>query len=130
MAMFGGTRIGLYFAKKEGQRIDAMLDRNRRRLARKGRRIGNERQALEERIEQTEVDLARMLLLAMTVNRVLVRKGVVASGDIGRVAKTLDLMDGTADGKLDPSMLRPPEDCEPTTPAEPEAFFRRLEEES
>jgi len=56
-----------------------------------------------------ELDLARTLLPAMIVNRLLVRKGVVASGDIARVAKKLDRMDGTADGKLEPATGGPKE---------------------
>ncbi len=68
---------------------------------------GEDEEVLRERLDFAEADLGRALLLAMAVNRLLVRKRAVTPAEIARVAEKLDLADGRADGKLDPGAVRP-----------------------
>ena len=46
------------------------------------------------------------------------------------MAEEVDLLDGVADGKLDPATLRPPQEAEPEDDLPPGEFLRRLEDES
>jgi len=124
----GGLDTARYFLRTEDRRIDNLLLRRRRRMDRKTRRIGSDQQALVERLDEMEADLGQVLLVAMSVNRLLVRKGTLHPNEIGQVARELDLADGKADGKLDPAAVRP-RDAAVKPPAAPEEFLRGLEKE-
>lgn len=89
----GGLCTARYFMRQEQQRIDALLDRSRRRRKRKQQRITK-----DHRLDDAEDDLGQMLLLAMAVNRLLVRKQALQPAEIARVARELDLADGVEDG--------------------------------
>jgi len=85
--MLSGINTASYFRRKEDERICAMLERHRERVSRKVRRIARDKRALREEIDNTESDLGRTLLLAMTINRLLVRKQALSSGEIAQVAR-------------------------------------------
>jgi len=59
------------------------------------------------RVEQLEDDLARALLLIHTLTQACIRKGVFTRAEIAQTAAEVDLLDGVADGKLDPAVVRP-----------------------
>lgn len=124
-----GLGTALYFMKQEDRRINEQVRRHRRRMSRKGRRIGAGQRGLEARLDEAEADLGRTLLLAMTVDRILVEKGVLTSDEIASVANQLDLVDGVADGQLDPATVRPEGAARTEDPDGPEEFLRRLERE-
>ena len=115
-----------YFIRQESRRIDEMFRRHRRRIERKLRRVGTDNNAFDERLDDVEGDLGSLLLLAMTINRLLVRKQILTTGEIVAEARKIDLADGVADGKLDPSAVRPPE-AKRTADMQPEEFLRNLE---
>lgn len=99
----GGLGTARYFMHREGERIAAARRRQRERAAKNARRHERDAQReFVERIDDAEGDLGRALLLAMTVNRLLVRKGVLTVGEIAAVADEIDLSDGERDGKLHP----------------------------
>jgi hypothetical protein len=126
----GGLGTALYFMKKENERNDQMVLRHRRRMARKGRRARAGQQAVDSRLDETEADLGRTLLLTMSVNQILVRKGFLSPAEIAHVAGELDMADGIADGKLDPATVRPPNAADSPAATSPEEFFRRLEQDN
>ena len=74
------------------------------RLRHAGPGLG-ERQA--DRVEQLEGDLARAVLLIHTLAEACIAKGVFTRNEIAQAAAETDLLDGTADGKLDPAAVRP-----------------------
>ena len=117
-----------YFMRKESQRIDELIERHRRRMKRKAHRVEADEDALVDRLDEVEGDLGRLLLLAMSANRLLVRKRVLTTGEIAAVARRIDLADGVADGKLDPAVVRPPAAARPEE-MPPEEFLRNLEKE-
>jgi hypothetical protein len=125
----GGLGTALYFMRQEERRVNELVRRHRRRMSRKGRRIGAGQRGLEDRLDEAEADLGRTLLLAMTVDRILVQKRILTSDEIARVAKQLDLVDGVADGKLDPAAVRPEGAVRSDDSDGPEEFLRRLERE-
>ncbi len=59
-----------------------------------------------DRVEQLEDDLARAVLLIHTLTEACIVKGVFTREEIARAASEIDLFDGTADGKLDPAVIR------------------------
>jgi len=60
-----------------------------------------------ERLEQLEDDLARTHLLIHALVEACLSKGVLTREQISEACARLDLLDGVADGKLDPAVLRP-----------------------
>ena len=124
----GGLGTALYFMRREDQRIADMLQRNRRRLARKARRAARREDALGEELDEVESDLGRMLLLAMTVNRIFLQKNLLTSEELAAVARKLDLADGRADGKLDPATVRPRGAKQAGPAASPDEFLRDLQQ--
>ncbi|MDY0166503.1 MAG: hypothetical protein RBS80_08160 [Thermoguttaceae bacterium] len=73
-----------------------------------------------ERMEQLEDDLARTHLLIHALVEACLNKGVFTRQQLSEACARLDLLDGVADGKLDPAVLRPkkkkatrPERCKP-----------------
>jgi hypothetical protein len=123
----GGLGTALYFMRKEEERTNDLVQRHRRRMARKARRIGAGQQAVEARLHETEGDLGRTLMLAMTVNQLLLRKGVLTPTEIACVAEAIDVVDGVAFSKLDPAAVRPRPRAERHASADPKEFLRRLE---
>lgn len=75
-----------------------------------------------ERTEQLEEDLARAVLMIHTLIEACVRKGVFTREEVAAVAHEIDLFDGIADGKLDPTVVRP---SPPPPPEGPEAAATR-----
>jgi hypothetical protein len=124
-----GLGTALYFMRQEDHRTKELVRRHRQRMSRKGRRIGAGQRGLEARLDEAEADLGRTLLLALSVDRILVQKGVLTNDEIARVADQLDLVDGVADGQLNPATVRPAEAARSDGPEEPEEFLRRLERE-
>ena len=124
----GGMGTARYFMNQEDERVDRLLDRHRRRVERKARRAGAGEQMAEARLDEVEADLGRTLLLAMSVNQLLMRKGVLTAAEIEEVARQVDLADGVADGKLNPAAVRPPTASDATAET-PEDFLRQLEQE-
>lgn len=59
------------------------------------------------RIEQLEDDLARAVLLVHTLAEACIEKDVFTREEIAATAAQIDLIDGAADGKLDPAVMRP-----------------------
>ena len=59
-----------------------------------------------ERMNQLEDDLARTHLLIYALVEACVAKGVLTREQISQACTRLDLLDGVADGKLDPAVLR------------------------
>jgi hypothetical protein len=122
-----GMGTAIYFMKKEDERIDRLHQRRRRRMERKARRAEAGHEMAEARLDEVEADLGRTVLLAMTVNQLLLEKGVLTQAEIDSVGREVDLVDGVADGKLNPAFVRPPT---ASMPAEtPEDFLRQLERE-
>jgi len=125
----GAMMTAHYFMQKERKRIDALLRRQRSRLARKARRVARDEQALSQQVDEVEADLGRTLLLAFSVNRLLVRKKIVSPQDVMRIARDVDRRDGQADGRADPALMRPPNEAAKQPPPTPGAFLRQLERE-
>lgn len=124
MPSLGGICTARYFMRKERQRIDEMADRHRRRIRKKAHRAGTD--AVGERLDAAEGDLGRMLLLALSVQRLLEQKQTLMPSEFTATAQRLDLFDGIADGKLDPAVVRSP-DADRTGSMRPEDFLRDLE---
>jgi hypothetical protein len=108
-----------YFTAKELNRIDAAAERRRRITS-------SERTDLRRLCSELEDDLGRLALLVHALAEVCVRKGVLTREEITAMMAEVDMLDGVADGKLDPNALRP-KDERPKRPARPEDFFRDLE---
>lgn len=92
--------IKKYLSKREVETFDQRLSRYRHA------RVDPEVQTTD-RVAQLEDDLARALLLIEALAEACVRHGVVSREQIAKAAEKLDLLDGVADGKLDPSVIRP-----------------------
>lgn len=88
------------FTKHEKASFDARLAQMRE--ARTGPAIAD-----PERLEQLEDDLARTHLLIHALVEACLSKGVLTREQISEACARLDLLDGVADGKLDPSVIRP-----------------------
>jgi hypothetical protein len=71
--------------------------------------------------EQLEEDLARAVLLIHTLTEACIRKGVFTREEVAQVSREIDLFDGVADGRLDPTVVRP---APPTPPKPLEARWR------
>ena len=129
--MLGGVGyagLARYFKNKEEERINQMLERHRRRMERKARRAGAGQRMVEARLDEVEADLGRTVLLTMTVNQLLLQKGVLTEAEIDWVARHMDLADGVADGRLDPAVVRP-QTATRQAAETPEDFLRQLEQE-
>ena len=120
LSMWTAFASAKYFARKERQRLEQRLEQRRKRDHKRHVRL-----KLEEQTAQVEDDLGRMLLLAVALRKVLLDNKLVSQGDIAQQARALDLSDGTADGKLEPSTLRP----QPKPPSSPEEFLGKLGEQ-
>ncbi|REJ93184.1 MAG: hypothetical protein DWQ35_10930 [Planctomycetota bacterium] len=119
-----GIEVSKYFAARHRESME-------RKLRRMRRQANNSTNELVDRVEQLEDDFGRALLLLITLADLCVQKGVLTRKEIADMAEQLDLSDGTADGKLDPEVMRPPAECasEPW-PVTPKEHLRKLEEEA
>jgi hypothetical protein len=114
--------ISKYFGDRHRELIDEKLARYRTRA-------DDPRIVLVDRVDQLEGDLGRALLMLQALAETCVSKGVFSCQEIADMAKTIDALDGIADGKLDPQTMRPA--APPTAEAvSPEEHLRRLEAES
>ena len=122
-----GLGVARYFQKKEVERLEVMLDRRRKHQRRKVNRAARDENRLAQDVDDADADLGRALLLTVALHDVLLDKGLLVSNDLGQAARDVDLLDGTADGKLDPAVLRPADDSPPNGSDDPKDFLKRLE---
>jgi hypothetical protein len=66
---------------------------------------GASRAKLLDRVDELEDDLCRMSLLVHALTEACIKKGVLTREEISAMAQQVDLLDGQADGKLDPAAL-------------------------
>jgi hypothetical protein len=109
-----------YFTAEEFNRMDRRVRQMRSSQARSSA-------DLRDRIADLEDDLGRLTLLTYALAEACVRKGVFTREEIASFADELDLVDGRADGKLDPSALHGPGEQRPTRPRSPESHLHDLE---
>lgn len=114
--------ISKYFGDRHRELIDDKLARYRARA-------DDPRIMLDDRVDQLEGDLGRALLLLQALAETCVAKGILSRQEIAEMAKTIDVSDGIADGKLDPQTMRPAP-SPAAEPVSPEEHLRRLEEDS
>lgn len=114
--------ISKYFGDRHRESIDTRIKRMRARTA-------DARADVVDRVATLEDNLGRVLLLLSALSETCISKGVVTREELAAMAEQVDLDDGIADGKLDPTILRPEEDERPSA-VTPEEHLRRLEEES
>ncbi len=60
-----------------------------------------------DRVALLEDDLARALLVIHTLTEACIQRGVFTRAELNQMAAHVDMWDGVADGKLDPSVIRP-----------------------
>ncbi len=117
MSMAGLHMLGKYCAKEQ-ERLRERI-RTRKLKLQQHKKMRRERLAFcgtaEQRLRQSEDDLASMLLLAAGVRWALLDAGVLSKSDLAEAIRRLDLADGVADGKLDPSVTRPAPQPKPST---------------
>jgi hypothetical protein len=109
-----------YFTVKELDRIDANVRRMRMSSARSDA-------GLRDRIAELEDDLGRLTLLTHALAEACVRKGIFTREEIAAIADELDLLDGRADGQLDPAALRGPDEQRSPSRQSPEDHLHELE---
>jgi hypothetical protein len=100
-----------------------MEDRVRQMNSRSSRSDAN----LRDRIDELEDDIGRLSLMMHALAEACVRKGVFSREEIASIADELDLLDGQADGKLDPAALRGPGEQRSTSPRSPQDHLHELE---
>ncbi len=108
-----------YFTARSLNQLDATAERRRRQAS-------SQRIDIRSRCSELEDDVGRLALLVHALAEACVRKGVLWREEIAAMVTEVDLLDGVADGKLDPAVLRPG-DQQPKTPTRPEDFLRDLE---
>jgi len=57
------------------------------------------------RVDELEDELARATLFIQTLIEACLKRGVFSREELQQVAREVDLLDGVADGRLDPSAL-------------------------
>src|SRR5688572_21527763 len=116
-AMLGGLLRAYMLASKSSRDDERAVDA--RIKAMRTARLRHAKTAAD-RARELEDDLGRVALLARALAEVCIRKGLMTEAEVGQVLKEVDLADGSADGKLDPSVLLPGEsklaDLEPHRP--------------
>ncbi len=60
-----------------------------------------------DRVAMLEDDLARALLVIHTLTEACIQRGVFTRDELNQMAAQVQMWDGAADGKLDPSVIRP-----------------------
>ncbi len=105
------------------QELNRMEDRVRQMRSSSARSDTN----LRNRIDELEDDIGRLSLLTHALAEACVRKGVFNREEIAAVADELDLLDGRADGRLDPEALRGPGEQRSASSRSPQDHLHELE---
>ena len=105
------------------QELNRMEDRVRRMRSSSARSDTN----LRNRIDELEDDLGRLSLLTHALAEACVRKGIFNREEISSIADELDLLDGRADGRLDPEALHGPNEQRSTSSRSPHDHLHELE---
>ena len=113
--------ISRYFADRHRELIDQRVRRYRKEARDRRVQVG-------DRLDQLEDDLGRAVLLIQSLAEACLQKGVFTREELARLAEQIDLADGVADGKLDPAVLRPPEQEASQEGLSPEDYLKRLED--
>lgn len=96
-----GTLSGLtYFGLLQENALLGRINARRRSGAR--RRVD-----LAARVDELELDLMRVTLLARTLADLCLAKGLVTEGEFDAQLRETDFADGVADDGLDPKLARP-----------------------
>ena len=90
------------------------------------REASHARARATESLESLAENLSRSLLLVHSLMEGLVRKGLITREEIAAVAAQLDMLDGQADGKLDPGSSAGTVKA-PERPLSTQEFLRKLE---
>ena len=104
----------------------AELNRMDHRASQMRRIASASRADLRQRIDELEDDLGRVALLTHALAEACVQSGVLRREQISAMAEKLDLADGVADGRLDLSGNRAPDE-QPQRPLSPNEHLRQLE---
>ena len=86
--MAGETATAKYFMRFESGRMDAMVARLRTRHIKKAQRV-----SMDERLAVVERQIGEVLLLAMALNRLLVRKQLVTRAELVQIAEEFSAQD-------------------------------------
>jgi hypothetical protein len=92
------------------------------------RESGHDLRTVFSAIDQLEVDIGRVLLKVHSLVEILQEKGVVTRDELTAKARTLDELDGHADGVLHPMVFRTEEEKNASLSAR--AFLVELEKEN
>jgi hypothetical protein len=95
-------------------------------VARHKRLAAASRADLIDRVDELEADLARVCLLLKALTDLCIARGVCTAEQLAAAIDATDLLDGVADGKLDPSVMRPEGETKPEV--SPEEYFKQLED--
>ena len=112
-----------FYTAKEFNRMDDRLRRMRMQS-------GASRANLLDRVDELEDDLCRMSLILHAVVEASVNKGVLTREEISDMVEQIDLLDGQADGKLDPAALDPSREARAARQLSTEEHLNRLEKEA
>lgn len=82
--MAGELLRARYLTSREAHRMRAMIARQRARQTNKANRV-----ALDEHLIEVEGEIGQVLLPAMALNRLLVRKGIVTRAELSAIADQL-----------------------------------------
>ncbi len=82
--MAGELLRARYLMSREAHRMQGMIDRQRTRQRNKANRV-----SLDERLVEVEDAVGKVLLPAMALNRLLVRKGIVTRAELSAIADQL-----------------------------------------
>lgn len=91
-----------FWTAREFNALEDKLKRQRDLERKRRSRQTEERATLEARIAELEDDLGRVALLAPALAEASIAKGLVTQDELVAVMRKVDLLDGVADGKLDP----------------------------
>jgi len=84
-----------FWTAEELNAIDRRFERTRRARMRSSR-------TTDARISELEDDVARLTLVVKALSEAVVAQGAVSREDLSAWLERIDLLDGVADGKLDP----------------------------
>lgn len=96
--MAGETATAKYFMRFEAGRMDAMVARQRTRQNRKAMRV-----SMDERLASVESQIGEVLLPAMALNRLLVRKQLVTREELVQIADEFSAHDKSEAGHANSS---------------------------
>ena len=96
---WAGNWINRTFTHQQRETIDQRLERYRR----EAQQINLDRLDQQDELEE---GVARALLLLHALTESCLRRGVFTHDELAAVIDEVDLLDGVADGKLDPSAVK------------------------